>query len=198
MAAIVSSKKPEGYVFTEEDWNTDSTLEREAYRLSKYLAEKAAVEFADGKKFELIRICPSFVVGPPLSKRTDGSSVALFKAMLEGKFYETGAKPSCYGVVDVRDVADVHVAAAENKEAKGRYIMSSSQGISHLEFAQLLAKSGKFNNCKLPTKESSPSKRQRANNSKVQKELGIKLSSPEEAILEMCQSLIEMGIVEAV
>eukprot|EP01098_Paradermamoeba_levis_P003527 TRINITY_DN1591_c0_g1_i5.p1 TRINITY_DN1591_c0_g1~~TRINITY_DN1591_c0_g1_i5.p1 ORF type:complete len:325 (+),score=100.33 TRINITY_DN1591_c0_g1_i5:270-1244(+) len=197
VAAIASTKKPEEYVFSEEDWNNDSSVDHEPYRYSKTVAEKAAEEFAVGKKFDVVRICPSFVVGPPLSKRTDGTSVGLIRDFLEGKFYEKGTNPSCFGTIDVRDIAAAHIAAAEIPEAKGRYLVSSDRGISHLEYAQFLLKSGKFDKYKIPTKESSaPTKRPHFNNTKVQKELGIKISPIDNAIVEMAQALIDLGAVE--
>lgn len=90
-------------VWTEEDWNTDSTLENAPYRLSKSLAEKAAWDFVnegEGKgKFDLAVVNPSFVLGPPLSARTDGESVRAIKGFLSGAFKEQGARPSCFGCV---------------------------------------------------------------------------------------------------
>ena len=65
--------------------------------------------------FDLVTVCPSFVVGPPVGERSDGESVKLIKNMLEGEFHESGvAGGVCIGAVDVRDVAQVHVAAMES------------------------------------------------------------------------------------
>merc|ERR1712151_1365835 len=42
------SKADNSKVFDEADWNTDSTLQNGAYRLSKYLAEQKAWELDEG------------------------------------------------------------------------------------------------------------------------------------------------------
>ena len=65
-----SMRNPEkffGKIFGENDWNKESTLEEGAYRMSKNLAEQAAWEFQE--KIEVVTVCPSFILGPPLSKR---------------------------------------------------------------------------------------------------------------------------------
>lgn len=90
-------------MWTEEDWNTDSTIENAPYRLSKTLAERAAWEFVnegEGKgKFDLAVINPSFVLGPPLSTRTDGESVRGVQSFLNGSLKESSVRPSCFGCV---------------------------------------------------------------------------------------------------
>jgi dihydroflavonol-4-reductase len=45
-AAVTSYDKPQGYEFTEEDWNTKLTL-KEPYPYSKTMAEKTAWEFVN-------------------------------------------------------------------------------------------------------------------------------------------------------
>ncbi len=49
-------------------------------------------------------INPGFVIGPPLSARTDSTSVRFCKNLLDGRAAK-GAVPFCDGCVDVRDVA---------------------------------------------------------------------------------------------
>lgn len=39
---------------------------------------------------------------------------------------------NAFGAVDVRDVADAHIAAAENPKASGRYMVTSPTGVSHI------------------------------------------------------------------
>jgi nucleoside-diphosphate-sugar epimerase len=56
-----------GRIFGENDWNDESTLEEGAYRMSKSLAEHAAWEFSN--QVEVTTVNPSFILGPPLSKR---------------------------------------------------------------------------------------------------------------------------------
>jgi len=136
------NEKSPGYVYTEEDWNTTSTLENnQAYSLSKTLAEKTAWEYAEKAKaggkegpaaWDLVAIQPGVVYGPSLSGREDGMSMTLFKNLVTG--HQTGMVDLAWGMVDVRDVASVHVAALVNSKAQGRYIATSAT----LSFQQIL------------------------------------------------------------
>jgi len=85
VAAIIGNKPPE-YVFSEVDWNMDSTIQNgQAYRLSKRLAEEFAWKFCKENNIDMVAINPGFVVGPPLSDRVDGTSVKLVKGFF-GRF----------------------------------------------------------------------------------------------------------------
>ena len=108
--------------FTEEHFNTSSTLEHQPYSYSKVEAEKKAWEMVKKQsKWELIVINPSFVVGPPMNKDVDSYSMTMVNDVLSGKF-RTGVPKLYFGFVDVRDVARAHIFAVENK-AEGRHIL---------------------------------------------------------------------------
>jgi len=62
---------------------------KEPYAYSKKAAEEEAWKFAKGKKWDLVAICPSFIIGPPLSKRVDATSIQAVKRLLEGAHQET-------------------------------------------------------------------------------------------------------------
>ena len=66
IAAITDAPK-KGYLFTEEDWNSTSSLRRNPYMFSKVCAEKAAWDYhkslEGNSKFELISLLPGFVLG---------------------------------------------------------------------------------------------------------------------------------------
>jgi len=198
IAAVASLAKPEDYVHSEEDWNLDGTLEKEPYRYSKRVAEEAAWNFAKGKSWDLVVINPGFVLGAPLSARTDSTSVKNIKELLDGTVNARGGTPggNAFPAIDVRDVVEAHVRAAENPKASGRYLLGCSVGVSYLDFANVLAK--KFPKYPIPTKELGPVVRRRVNNSKVQNELGIKLIPWEQSIVEMAQALIDLGIVQKI
>lgn len=195
---------PDDKVWTEEDWNEDSTLENAPYRLSKTLAERAAWQFVnegEGKgKFDLAVINPSFVLGPPLSARTDSESVRAVKGFLSGTVKEQGGcRPSCFGCVDVRDVALAHVLAMEKAEAGGhRFIVSSTTGISHLELAGMLRADPElaaFHDL-LPTSEVAPvAHRPKYSHTKAEEQLGIRFTPIEKSVTDMAKALIALGVV---
>jgi len=119
VAAIVGS--PDGRLLTEDDWNTDSALDNNPYSYSKTQAERAAWDFMEEHQpdFDLVVINPSAVLGPS-HRESVGPSVGLIRDLMTGKI------PAVVDIdvsfVDVRDVADAHILAAETPEADGRYI----------------------------------------------------------------------------
>lgn len=127
----------EGKVFSDADWNEEASLANGPYLYSKVVAEKKAWELADGKEgFSLSVICPSFILGPMMTSRTDGESVKFIKSMLEGTVALKGF-PS--GVVDVRDVSLAHIVAMETPEAGGkRFLCTSSEGQHRLKMADMI------------------------------------------------------------
>jgi nucleoside-diphosphate-sugar epimerase len=122
--------------FTEEHFNTTSTLDHQAYSFSKVEAEKKAWEMAkEQSSWELVVINPSFVMGPPLSKNTGSYSLTFVNDLLSGKL-KSGAVELYFGFVDVRDVAKAHIFALENK-ADGRHILVAKV-LNILSFANII------------------------------------------------------------
>lgn len=109
-------------MISEEDWNTSSSLTHQPYSYSKTLAEREAWKIVAAQdRWELVTINPSFVVGPGINPFATSETFTLFK-----QFGDGSAKPGVpdypIGVVDVRDVANAHMAAAFSSTAQGRYI----------------------------------------------------------------------------
>lgn len=210
VAAITTQAvPPPDKVWTEADWNLDSTIENAPYRLSKRLAEEAAWNFvkelnkeregASKPKLELVTLCPAFVLGPPLSSRTDGESVRAVKGFLTGDFKESGTKPLCFGIVDIRDVARAHVNAIEKNEAVGnRYLLSSNEGYSMLELAQMIRDEEDLSEFRdqLPDKQVGEfAYRPKLSHAKAEKELGIEFKPVKQSVVDMARALISLGIV---
>jgi nucleoside-diphosphate-sugar epimerase len=129
VAAIYGDNKDiegtEKGIFSEAHWNTSSSLRHQPYPLSKTVAEKAAWEMAEAQnRWKMATINPGFVLGPSLSKRSDGVSVSFVQSLLNGE-YSSGFAPLYFGYVDVRDVAEAHIQAMERQEAEGRHILVS-------------------------------------------------------------------------
>ncbi len=114
---------PDG-VFTEEVWNTSSSVEHQPYSYSKTLAEREAWEIAGAQdRWDLVVINPSLVLGPGINPHGTSESFQIMKQFGDGTL-KTGVPRCGFGVVDVRDVAEAHYRAGYTPEAKGRYVVS--------------------------------------------------------------------------
>jgi nucleoside-diphosphate-sugar epimerase len=102
--------------FTETDWTKLGEPDVTAYNESKTLAERAAWEIAEkhGRRRDLAVINPGGIFGPLLDN-DPGTSLLIVKRMLDGS---TPALPDMRPpVIDVRDVAAMHVIAMTALEA---------------------------------------------------------------------------------
>jgi len=152
--AAITDEPKEGYLYTEADWNDQSTLDRNPYNYSKVLSERAAWKYmeelpADKKTFDLIAICPNMIIGPELSKpkaqALNGSNSVIYKIAM-GKFPVIIKLGFCF--VDVLNVADAHVLAMEKKDANGRYLVACET----LLMRDVCTKTKeKYPKCKAPT-----------------------------------------------
>lgn len=122
MAAVTD--EPDGRVLAENDWNTRSSLRRNPYYLSKTLAERAAWDFMETERpgFDLVVISPFLVIGPAHTNAVNTSN-QIFVDLLAGKYPVIMALD--WGFVDVRDVADAHLAALHHEQAHGRYLCAA-------------------------------------------------------------------------
>ena len=141
MASIAYGHNKE--ICTNSDW-TDITKYAGAYIKSKTVAEKAAWDFIDNhsdNSFSLTTIHPGMVFGPILNKNFQGASASLINNLITGKF---PALPDLYfTVVDVRDVAKLHVQSLKNiRSDNKRIIATSSNSIAFLEISKILREFG--------------------------------------------------------
>lgn len=122
--AIDCKNAPDG-ILTEKNWNTTSSLKHQPYSYSKTLAEKKAWKMAEQQQqWDLVVINPSLVMGPALNPNFNTSeSMTILKQLGDGTM-KMGAPKLGIGLVDVRDVADAHIAAGYTPSAKGRHITS--------------------------------------------------------------------------
>lgn len=123
--------------FDETSWTNVEGGEMSAYVKSKALAERAAWDFirAQGGALELATINPAGIFGPALGV-DDSASLDLVKRLLNGM---PGCPQLYFGVVDVRDVADLHLRAMTDPAANGqRFIAVSGECMSMLDIAKVL------------------------------------------------------------
>ncbi len=123
--------------FTEADWTDLSQPGISPYIQSKTVAERAARDWVarEGGAMEYCSICPSVVLGPVWS-RDYSASVVIVKKLLDGSL---GACPDIgFGIVDVRDVADLHVRALKAPNMAGERFIASGRFVKLREVADLL------------------------------------------------------------
>ncbi|MGA2343361.1 MAG: NAD-dependent epimerase/dehydratase family protein, partial [Steroidobacteraceae bacterium] len=136
-AAIGYGRPPQSQPFDETSW-TDLTGRVSAYVKSKTLAERAAWDFvgASNGPLELTVVNPVAVLGPVLGPDFS-TSIGLIKRMLDGGM--PGCPALYFGVVDVRDVADLHLRAMTQPAARGeRFLAAAGDFMSLLEIATVL------------------------------------------------------------
>lgn len=113
-----------GGILTEAVWNTTASLDYQPYSYSKTLAEKEAWRLAKASsRWTLVVVNPSLVIGPGTHQRPTSESFNIVRQLGDGTL-KMGAPRAGFGVVDVRDLAQAHLAAAFIPGAEGRHIIS--------------------------------------------------------------------------
>ena len=125
------------------DWTDLDAPNLNAYVRSKTLAERFAWDFArqhpDGP--EVVAINPGATYGPTLTGDAGGQSLRPVSEMIRGKV-PVLARFS-FTMVDVRDVALLHVRAMTKREAAGnRYVAASREAVPFVRLAEILAANG--------------------------------------------------------
>lgn len=135
-AAVGYTVKPDNH-YSEADWTDPGTEGLPAYHKSKVLAERAAWDYVRARGgIELTVINPTGIFGPQLGDRPS-ASLGLVKRMLAGRM---PVVPIMYfGVVDVRDVVDLHLRAMVHPKAAGeRFLAVGGPSVSLFGMAQIL------------------------------------------------------------
>ena len=214
IVAIVNGH-PESRTYDEADWTNTDAANVGAYPKSKTLAERAAWDFvAKEGGPELATVNPSLVLGPALGPDAS-TSVGFIQRLLNGAI---PALPRiAFGVVDVRDVAGLHLRAMTDPNAKGeRFIATAGDFMSLREIALTLkARLGEAAR-RVPTRELpdwlvrlvalvDPSVRQavpelgktkNATSEKAKRLLGWSPRSRDDAVIATAESLIKLGLVK--
>ncbi len=218
-AAIYSDnadcQKAPGGVFTEQSWNSKSTIDHNPYHYSKTLSERRAWELANAQdKWRLIVLNPSFVIGPAIDPYSAGESMNVVKQFGDGTM-RAGAPDFPTGIVDVRDLAEAHLRAGFSPGANGRYIISAHSSsflqmcrILHSEFGDRypiprrplpkwllwlvapIASKGAMTRKIVSRNVGIPV---RTDNSKGIEELGLRYRPERDSLVDMFQQLIDHG-----
>jgi nucleoside-diphosphate-sugar epimerase len=215
-AAIGYGQKPQNAPFNETNWTDPNADDVQPYVKSKTLAERAAWDFIakEGGKLELSVVNPVGVFGPVLGPDYS-TSILIVQRLMDG------ALPGCpklyFGVVDVRDVADLHLRAMTHPAAKGeRFLAVAGDFMSMQEIAKVLkarmgAAAKRVPTWQLPNflvrlaslrdpavKQIVPElgKRKNATNEKAKHLLGWAPRSNEESIVATAESLVRLGLLK--
>jgi nucleoside-diphosphate-sugar epimerase len=203
--------------FTEENWTVTDNPRVGAYQKSKTLAEKAAWEFVEkeGGAMELSVVNPVGIFGPVLGKEYATSVEVVYRLM-------TGAMPACpqisFGIVDVRDVASLHVVAMTHPAAKGERFMAIAPPTMSIKEVSLALKEKMGNKARRAPTWLLPNfvlrivalfdptaglvipelgKDKKGTNEKAKRILGFEPKySNVDALVATAESLIELGIVK--
>ena len=147
VAAISYGRGRGVHHFTEADWTRLDTPGISPYIQSKTIAERAAREWVaregvaregvarEGEGLEFCTINPSVVLGPVWS-RDYSASVIIVQKLLDGS---VRACPDIgFGVVDVRDVAELHLRALTAPGLAGERFIASGRFMKLREIADVL------------------------------------------------------------
>ena len=201
--------------YTEADWSDPADRsDSSAYERSKMIAERAAWEWhaREGGALELVTICPGAVIGPVLG-RDFSASIDIVKKLIDGSL--PGLPQFGWPLVDVRDIADLHVRAMRSPAAPGQRFIGAGQFYWMADIARVLRErlpevARKVPKLQLPNwlvKLSSrfdPIVRDRlfeldkerpVSSDKAIRELGWSPRGNDDAIIDTAKSLIGQGIV---
>ncbi len=215
-AAIGYGHKQRTQAFDETDWTVPDGDDTTAYAKSKTLAERAAWDFIarEGGALELSVVNPVGVFGPALGPDLS-TSIVIVQRLMDGDF--PGMPKLFFGLVDVRDVADLHLRAMTDPKAKGeRFLAVAGDFISMADIAAILKQRMGAAAAKVPTRQLpnwmvrmvglfdpavrliSPElgKTKNATNAKARRVLGWMPRSNEESIVASAESLVRLGLLK--
>jgi dihydroflavonol-4-reductase len=214
-AAIGYGHKERTAPFSEADW-TNLSGDVDPYPKSKTLAERAAWDFIakEGGALELSVVNPVGVFGPVLGPDYS-ASILLVQRLMDG------ALPGCpklyFGVVDVRDVANLHLRAMTHPAAKGeRFLAIAGDFMTMLGIGKVLKSHMGAAAKRVPTRQlpnwlvriaamRDPAvklilpelgKVKNATNEKARRMLDWVPRSNEEAIVATGESLVRLGLLK--
>jgi nucleoside-diphosphate-sugar epimerase len=201
--------------FTEADWSDPNGPGVTAYAKSKTLAERAAWEFIgrEGGDLELSVVNPVGVFGPLLGPDFS-TSIQIIKRMMDGAL---PALPRVsFGVVDVRDVADLHLRAMTRPDAKNERFLAVAGDFMTLRQIALTLKAQMGDAARrVPTRELPDwllriiamfdssvgqivpelGRFKQATNEKARRILGWTPRSNDEAVVSTAQSIVRLGLL---
>ena len=153
-SAAATARPPlnSGQTSDETVWADPDDPQFDAYRRSKILAERAAWDFMrdQGGTTQFATVLPGAVFGPVLTRDRPGS-VAIIQGLLSGR--PQGVPRLGLAIVDVRDLADLHVRAMTTPEAAGQRFIAVGQFLWMKDVARTLRERLGPRAARVPTRE---------------------------------------------
>jgi dihydroflavonol-4-reductase len=136
-AAIAYGHATDRTLYSEDDWTDPNAPGVAAYIQSKTIAERAARDWvmAQGQGLEFCTINPVVVFGPVMGENLS-TSVMIVEKLLSGAL--PGVPNLGFAIVDVRDVADLHVRALTAPNMAGERFIASGPFLKMTEIGQIL------------------------------------------------------------
>lgn len=216
-SSVASTSPPVGApsgVSDETVWTDSDDVRHGGYPRSKTIAERAAWDLmaSSGGATTLATVNPALVLGPVFGADFS-DSVQLVQRLLSGKV--PGLPRLGFNIVDVRDVADLHIRAMTNPAAAGQRFIAAGEFAWMADIAALLRARLGDQAAKVPTRNApdvlirlaalfdrdlsavtgSLGKRQEFTSAKAQSVLGWRPRPMADTILDCANSLIERGLV---
>ncbi|MFI5783885.1 NAD-dependent epimerase/dehydratase family protein [Nocardia sp. NPDC051570] len=135
---------------TETIWTAPSGSPLRAYPDSKILAECDAWDLAAATGLEMTAVLPTFMQGPMLGTPNRPGTVDILRRLLDGKI---PAVPNIgWNVVDVRDIAELHILAMTSPAAAGQRFLGSGDFLWYRDIARILRERLPDDAAKVPTR----------------------------------------------
>lgn len=135
---------------TETIWNEPSGTPPRAYPDSKILAERDAWDLAAATGLELTAVLPTFMLGPMLGTPNRPGTAVVIRRLLTR---EIPAVPNIgWNVVDLRDIAELHILAMTSPAAAGRRFLGSGTFLWYRDIARILREKLPDDAARVPTR----------------------------------------------
>ncbi|MEM9351499.1 MAG: NAD-dependent epimerase/dehydratase family protein [Planctomycetota bacterium] len=152
VAMMYRANRPPEFSVGESDWTDPEWRRLNAYVVSKTRAEQSLWEWADshGWRDRITTVNPGLVLGPALDDKI-GTSLDVVKMSLTGAY---PAWPAVgFPVVDVRDVAELHLRAMEAEQTGGRRLIAAADSVTMTDIGRALKEAYPDRARKISTRE---------------------------------------------
>ena len=125
------------FTINENDWTDPEWKALTAYLVSKTRSERAlwALAASMNATDRVVAVNPGFVLGPPVDGEI-GASLSAVELLLNGAY--PALPPIAFPIVDVRDLAALHVAAMTVEGVGGRRLLGAGETLSMQDMARTL------------------------------------------------------------